>query len=178
MEVLRDRNGSFQPQMVQKRQRRLAGFDEQVIALYSGGLTQRDIRAHLEDLNDVSVSPDLISRVIDAVVEELQQWQKRPLGPVCPVVFLDAIWVRIRDEGLVRNKAVYLSLGIRSDGTKEVLGLWVEHHEGAKFWLRDERAAQPGSARHPGRGGGRAEGNSASDPERIFRDPGATLHRA
>ena len=134
--VPRDRNGSFEPQLVKKRQTRLPGFDEQVIALYARGLSQRDVRAHLEELYGVSVSPELISRVTDAVVEELQDWQKRPLDAVYPVVFLDAIRVRIRDEGMVRNKAVHLALGIRHDGSKEVLGLWIEQNEGAKFWLR------------------------------------------
>lgn len=136
LQVPRDRNGSFEPQLVKKRQSRLPGFDAQVIALYARGVSQRDVRAHLEELYGVSVSPELISRVTDAVVEELQDWQKRPLDPVYPVVFLDAIRVRIRDEGTVRNKAVHLALGIRNDGSKEVLGLWIEQNEGAKFWLR------------------------------------------
>ncbi len=136
VEVPRDREGSFQPQLLPKRQRRLEGFDQQVIGLYARGMTQRDIRDHLEELYGVEVSPDLISAVTEAVVEELQQWQQRPLDAVYPVVFLDAIRVRIRDEGMVCNKAVYLALGIRSDGTKEVLGLWMQSTEGAKFWLR------------------------------------------
>ena len=136
LDVPRDRNGSFEPQLVKKRQTRLPGFDEQVIALYARGLSQRDVRAHLEEMYGVSVSPELISRVTDAVLKELQDWQKRPLDAVYPVVFLDAIRVRIRDEGMVRNKAVHLALGIRHDGSKEVLGLWIEQNEGAKFWLR------------------------------------------
>ncbi len=136
LDVPRDRNGSFEPQLVRKRQTRLPGFDEQVIALYARGLSQRDVRAHLEEMYGVSVSAELISRVTDAIVEELQDWQKRPLDVVYPVVFLDAIRVRIRDEGMVRNKAVHLALGIRHDGSKEVLGLWIEQNEGAKFWLR------------------------------------------
>ena len=136
LDVPRDRNGSFAPQLVKKRQTRLPGFDRQVIALYARGVSQRDVRAHLEEMYGVSVSPELISRVTDAVVEELQDWQKRPLDAVYPVVFLDAIRVRIRDEGLVRNKAVHIALGIRQDGSKEVLGLWIEQNEGAKFWLR------------------------------------------
>ena len=107
-----------------------------MIALYARGVSQRDVRAHLEEMYGVLVSPELISRVTDAVVEELQDWQRRPLDAVYPVVFLDAIRVRIRDEGLVRNKAVHIALGIRQDGSKEVLGLWIEQNEGAKFWLR------------------------------------------
>ena len=134
--VPRDRNGSFEPQFVAKRQTRLPGFDEEVVSLYSRGLTLRDIRAHLQQRYQVTVSPDLISRVTDAVSDEVKQWQSRPLDPVYPVLFLDALRVRIRDEGTVRNKAVYLGLGIRMDGTKEVLGLWIQQNEGARFWLQ------------------------------------------
>ena len=132
----RDRDGSFEPQLVRKRQRRLPGFDEQVISLYARGLTQRELRAHLEEIYGTQVSADLISRVTDAVSQEVKLWQQRPLDPVYPVVFLDAVRVRIRDEGTVRNKAVYLGLGIRTDGTKEILGLWIEQTEGARFWLQ------------------------------------------
>ena len=136
LEVPRDRNGSFEPQFVAKRQTRLPGFDEEVISLYARGLTLRDIRAHLQQRYQVSVSPDLISRVTDAVNEEVKQWQQLPLDPLYPVLFFDALRVRIRDEGSVRNKAVYLALGIRMDGTKQVLGLWIEQNEGARFWLK------------------------------------------
>ena len=134
--VPRDRNGSFEPQLVKKGQSRLPGFDEKVISLYARGMTQREIRGHLEELYAISVSPDLISRVTDAVIEEVKAWQSRPLDPVYAVIFFDALFVKIRDEGTVRNKAVYLAIGIRLDGTKEVLGLWIEQTEGAKFWLR------------------------------------------
>ena len=134
--VPRDRNASFEPQLVRKGQSRLPGFDEKVISLYARGLTQREIRGHLEELYAISVSPDLISRVTDAVLEEVKAWQTRPLDPVYPVIFFDALRVKIRDEGSVRNKAVYLAVGIRLDGTKEILGLWIEQSEGAKFWLR------------------------------------------
>ena len=136
LEVPRDRDGSFEPQLVRKRQRRLPGFDEKVISLYARGLTQRELRAHLEEIYGTRVSADLISRVTDAVSEEVKLWQQRPLDPVCPVVFLDAVRVRIRDEGTVRNKAVHVGLGIRADGTKEILGLWIEQTEGARFWLK------------------------------------------
>ena len=134
--VPRDRNGTFEPAIVPKGTRRLEGFDARVLSLYARGLTVREIRSHLEELYGVSVSPDLISRVTDAVLEEVRDWQNRPLDPVYPVVFFDALRVKIRDEGLVRNKAVYLALAITCQGEKEVLGLWIEQTEGAKFWLK------------------------------------------
>ena len=134
--VPRDRNGTFEPAIVPKGERRLEGFDERIVSLYARGMSVREIRGHLEELYGVSVSPDLISRVTDAVLEEVREWQNRPLDPVYPVVFFDALRVKIRDEGLVRNKAVYLALAITSEGDKEVLGLWIEQTEGAKFWLK------------------------------------------
>ena len=134
--VPRDRNGTFEPAIVPNGTRRLEGFDARVLSLYARGLTVREIRSHLEELYGVSVSPDLISRVTDAVLEEVRDWQNRPLDPVYPVVFFDALRVKIRDEGLVRNKAVYLALAITCQGEKEVLGLWIEQTEGAKFWLK------------------------------------------
>ena len=134
--VPRDRNGSFEPQIVRKGQTRLEGFNERIIALYARGLTVRDIRAHLREMYDVDVSPDLISRVTDAVVEELQEWQSRPLDQVYPVIFIDALMVKIRD-GVVANRPVYLAIGIDCDGAKHVLGLWVgpTTGESAKFWM-------------------------------------------
>ncbi len=134
--VPRDRNGTFEPAIVPKEERRLDGFDDHIVSLYARGMTVREIRGHLEELYGVAVSPDLISRVTDAVLEEVREWQNRPLDPVYPVVFFDALQVKIRDEGLVRNKAVYLALAITSEGNKEVLGLWIEQTEGAKFWLK------------------------------------------
>ena len=131
--VPRDRNGSFEPRFVAQRQTRLPGLDEEVVSLYSRGLTLRDIRAHLQQRYQVTVSPDLISRVTDAVSDEVRQWQARPLHSVCPVLFLDALRVRIRDEDTVRNQAVHVGLGIRMGGTKEVQGLWIEQNEGARF---------------------------------------------
>ena len=119
----RDRNGTFEPAIVPKGTRRLEGFDARVLSLYARGLTVREIWGHLEELYGVSVSPDLISRVTDAVLEEVRDWQNRPLDPVYPVMFFDALRVKIRDEGLVRNKAVYLALAIACQGEKEVLGL-------------------------------------------------------
>src|SRR6478752_4463194 len=136
LEVPRDRAGSFSPQIVRKGQTRLDGFNDRIIALYARGLTTRDIRAHLREMYDVDVSPDLISRVTDAVLEELQDWQARPLDRVYPVVFFDALMVKIRD-GVVANRPVYLAIGIDCDGAKNVLGLWVgpSTGESSKFWL-------------------------------------------
>jgi len=134
--VPRDRNGSFEPQLVPKGVRRLPGFDERIVSLYARGMTVREIQGHLEEIYGVEVSPDLISRVTDAVLEEVREWQNRPLDPLYPIVFFDALRVKIRDEGLVRNKAVYVALAITTEGHKEVLGLWIEQTEGAKFWLR------------------------------------------
>ena len=134
--VPRDRNGSFEPAIVPKGERRLDGFDDRILSLYARGMTVREIQAHLHELYRVEVSPDLISRVTDAVLEEVRDWQNRPLDGVYPVVFFDALRVKIRDEGLVRNKAVYLALAITCQGEKEVLGLWIEQTEGAKFWLK------------------------------------------
>ncbi len=134
--VPRDRNGTFEPQLVPKGQRRIDGFDERIISLYARGLSVREIQAHLEEMYGVEVSPDLISRVTDAVLEDVRNWQSRPLDAVYPVVFFDALRVKIRDEGLVRNKAVYIALAITGEGDKEVLGLWIEQTECAKFWLK------------------------------------------
>jgi transposase-like protein len=134
--VPRDRNSTFEPVIVPKGERRLDGFDERIVSLYARGMTVREIQGHLQELYGVEVSPDLISRVTDAVLEEVREWQNRPLDAVYPVVFFDALRVKIRDEGLVRNKAVYVALALTAEGDKEVLGLWVEQTEGAKFWLK------------------------------------------
>ena len=136
LEVPRDRNGTHQPRIVRKGQRRLDGIDKIVIGLYARGMTVRDIRAHLVEIYDVEVSPDLISTITDAVLEEVRDWQARPLDRVYPVIFLDAIICKVRTEGVVRNKAAHLAVGVDVDGRKEVLGIWVEAVEGAKFWLR------------------------------------------
>jgi putative transposase len=135
LEVPRDRNGQFEPQIVPKGRRRLEGFDEKVIALYARGMTTREIQGHLQELYGVEVSPSLISNVTDAVLEEVQSWQARPLDAVYPIVFLDAIHVKMRTNGHVETSAVYLALGITTQGNKELLGLWVGESEGAKFWL-------------------------------------------
>src|SRR5690242_580637 len=134
--IPRDRAGSFEPQIVGKGQTRIEGFDDRIISLYARGLTVREIQGHLHELYSVEVSPDLISRVTDAVLDEVREWQNRPLDPLYPVIFFDALRVKIRDDGLVRNKAVYIALALNSDGEKEVLGLWIEQTEGAKFWLK------------------------------------------
>ena len=136
LDVPRDRQSSFAPQLIAKYQRRFPGFDEKIISMYARGMSVREIVGHLRDLYGVDVSPDLISTVTDAVLDEVAAWQARPLEPVYPLVFFDAIRVKIRDEGLVSNKAIHVALGVRADGTKEVLGLWLEQNEGAKFWLR------------------------------------------
>jgi putative transposase len=136
LEVPRDRQASFDPQLIAKYQRRFPGFDDKIVSMYARGMSTREIVGHLRDLYGIDVSPDLISAVTDAVLEEIALWQARPLEPVYPLVFFDALRVKIRDEGMVRNKAVHLALGVRADGTKEILGLWLEQNEGAKFWLR------------------------------------------
>jgi putative transposase len=136
LEVPRDRQGSFDPQLIAKYQRRFPGFDEKIVSMYARGMSAREIVGHLRDLYGMEVSPDLVSTVTDAVLDEIATWQARPLEPVSPLVFFDALRVKIRDEGLVRNKAVHIALGVRADGTKAILGLWLEQNEGAKFWLR------------------------------------------
>ena len=135
IEVPRDRNGDFEPQLIRKRQVRLPGFDEKVLSLYARGMTTREIQGHLHEIYDVEVSPALISRVTDAVLDEVKAWQNRPLDAVWPVVYLDAIHMKIRTDGRVQNRAVYVALGINLTGNKELLGLWIGESEGAKFWL-------------------------------------------
>ena len=136
LEVPRDRQSTFDPQLLAKYQRRFPGFDDKIVSMYARGMSSREIVGHLHDLYSIDVSPDLISAVTDAVLEEIAAWQARPLEAVYPLVFFDALRVKVRDEGLVRNKAVHIALGVRADGSKEILGLWLEQNEGAKFWLR------------------------------------------
>lgn len=136
IDVPRDRTGTFEPQIIAKGERRFTGFDDKIIAMYARGMTVREIQGYLEEMYGLTVSPDLISEVTDAVVEEVREWQARPLEALYPVIFFDALRVKIRDEGTVKNKAVYLALGILPDGTKDILGLWIEQTEGAKFWLK------------------------------------------
>src|SRR6201993_5320376 len=132
----RDRDGSFEPKIVRKRQRRFVGFDEKILALYSRGLSVRDIAAHLEEIYGVKVGRDLISRVTDAVMDDVREWAKRPLEDIYPVVFLDALVLKIRDGGTVQRKACYLALGVTLDGDRDVLGMWFQETEGAKFWMQ------------------------------------------
>jgi putative transposase len=136
IEVPRDRKGTFEPQLVKKHQTHFDGFDDKIISLYARGMTTREIQGHLQELYGVEVSPDLVSRATDAVLEEVKAWQNRPLDPVWPIVYLDALVVKVRDQGIVLNKAAYLAIGVNLRGTKEVLGLWLEGNEGAKFWLK------------------------------------------
>ena len=132
----RDRDGSFEPKIVKKRQRRFQGFDEKILALYSRGLSVRDIRAHLQEIYGVEVSLDLISRVTDAVMDDAREWGKRPLEDIYPIVFLDCMVLKIRDGGTVQRKALYLALGVTLDGDRDVLGMWFQETEGAKFWMQ------------------------------------------
>src|SRR6476620_9745028 len=136
LQVPRDRLASFDPQLIAKYQRRFPGFDERIVSMYARGMSTREIQGHLRELYGIEVSPDLVSAVTDAVRDEVAYWQNRPLEACYPLVFLDALRVKVRDEGTVRNKAVYVALGVRHDGIKEVLGLWIEQTERAKFWLR------------------------------------------
>lgn len=136
LDIPRDRLATFEPQLVAKYQRRLPGFDDHVISMYARGMSVREIQAHLLELYGLQVSPDLISTITGEVLAEVGQWQMRPLDALYPIVYFDALRLKIRDEGTVRNKAVYLALGIRADGRKEVLGLWIEQTEGARFWLK------------------------------------------
>ena len=133
--VPRDRDGSFEPALVKKHQRCFDGFDDQIISMYGRGMTVREIRAHLEEIYGVDASPDLISRATESVVEELRAWQQRALERMYLVVYLDALVIKVRDKAGVRNKSAYLVVGVRTDGHKDVLGLWLAETEGAKFWL-------------------------------------------
>jgi putative transposase len=135
IETPRDRNGSFEPQLIKKGEKQLGGFDERIVSLYARGMSTRDIQAHFEDVYGVEVSPTFISQVTNAVLDEVRAWQQRPLAPVYPIVYLDCLVVRSRETGSVQNKSVYLALGVNCDGEKELLGLWLAQTEGAKFWL-------------------------------------------
>ncbi|GBQ19614.1 transposase [Gluconacetobacter sacchari DSM 12717] len=136
LDIPRDRAGTFDPQLIARYRRRFPGFDDRIISLYARGMSVREIQGHLLEIYGMEASPDLISVITDAVLDEVAAWQNRPLEAVYPVVFFDALRVKIRDESVVRNKPVHIALGVRADGTKEVLGLWIEQNEGAKFWLR------------------------------------------
>ena len=136
IEIPRDRDGSFEPQLITKHQTRWTGFDDKILSLYARGMTVREIQSHLEEMYGTEVSPTLISSVTDAVMDEVKAWQTRPLDLLYPIVYLDCIHAKVRDSGAVRVKAVYLALGVNLNGEKELLGLWVAQTEGAKFWLQ------------------------------------------
>lgn len=136
IEVPRDRKGSFEPQLIGKHERRFTGFDDKIVAMYARGMTVREVQAFLREMYNVDVSPEFISSVTDAVMAEITAWQARPLEPMYPVVFFDALRVKIREDAVVRNKAIYLALGVLPDGTRDILGLWIENTEGAKFWMK------------------------------------------
>jgi putative transposase len=135
IETPRDRNGEFEPQFIRKNQTRFTGFDDKILSMYSRGMSTRDIQGHLEEMYQVEVSPSLISEVTDGVMEDARAWQNRPLEPFYGVVFLDALYVKMRHEGRVENRAVYVAIGINLEGRKDVLGIWTSANEGAKFWL-------------------------------------------
>lgn len=136
IEVPRDRNGDFNPQIIPKHQTRFSGFDDKIISMYARGMTTRDIQDHLQEIYGVAVSPDLISTVTDAVINDVKEWQSRPLDEIYPILYLDATIVKVRSEGRVINKSAYLAIGINLEGIKDVLGIWIEQTEGAKFWLK------------------------------------------
>lgn len=136
LEVPRDRNGTFEPQIIEKHQTRFTGFDENIISLYARGLSTREIQQHIEEIYQVEVSPALISSVTDGVLDEVKTWQNRQLDAIYPIVYMDAIQFKVRDNGHVKSKAIYLAIGVTMDGMKEVLGLWIAQTEGAKFWLQ------------------------------------------
>jgi putative transposase len=136
LETPRDRNGTFEPKIIAKNQTRWTGFDDKILSMYARGMTTREIQAHLQEIYGVEVSPTLISNVTEAVQEEVRAWQNRPLEPIYPILYLDALYVRVRDNGHVQNRAVYVAIGVNLEGYKEVLGLWTSATEGAKFWLQ------------------------------------------
>jgi len=136
IEVPRDRDGSFEPVLIPKHERRFTGFDDKIVAMYARGMTMREVQGFLLESYGVEVSPEFISSVTDAVMAEVTAWQARPLEPMYPVVFFDALRVKIREDAVVRNKAIYLALGVLPDGTRDILGLWIEGTEGAKFWMK------------------------------------------
>lgn len=135
IDVPRDRNSEFEPQLIKKGQTRFDGLDDKIISMYAGGMTCREIKAHLQEIYSIEVSPDLISTVTDGVIDEVRQWQSRPLDAIYPILYLDALQVKVKDQGRVSNKAIYLAIGVNMQGLKEVLGLWASGNEGAKFWL-------------------------------------------
>ena len=179
VEVPRDRDGSFEPQLLPKRRRRLPGFDDKVLALYARGLTTREIQGHLKEIYGVDVSPSLVSAVTDSVMADVEAWQSRPLDAVYPIVYLDALHLKIRENRHVQPCAVYLALGIDLEGHKDLLGLWLGETEGAKVLARGaERAQEPRGRGHPDRRRGRAEGVPGGDSCGLPAHADPALHRA
>jgi len=134
IDIPRDRNGEFEPQIVRKHQRHFEGFDDKIISMYGKGMTTRDIQGHIEDIYGVEISPEFVSKVTNAIIEDAQEWQNRLLNPFYAIMYFDAIVIKARHEGRVTNKAVYMAIGVYSQGKKEPLGLWISENEGAKFW--------------------------------------------
>jgi len=135
LDIPRDRSGEFEPQLIKKHQRRFDGFDDKIISMYAYGMTTRDIQGHLKEMYGIDVSPSLISEVTDAIIEDVKAWQTRPLEELYPIMYLDCIVVKCHEDGVIRNKSVFLALGVNMEGRKELLGMWIAHNEGAKFWL-------------------------------------------
>src|SRR6266571_3038575 len=164
LETPRDRQSTFEPQIVSKRQTRWTGFDDKIISMYARGMTTREIQGHLEEIYGVEVSPTLVSNVTDAVLEEVQQWQNRPLEEIYPIVYLDALMVKVRDEGHIQNKAIYVVLGVNLEGQKEVLGLWGGADGRSEVLAASaDGVAKPRGKGHPDRVRGWAERISGSD---------------
>ena len=178
VQLPRDRDGSFAPILIPKHERRFTGFDDRIIAMYARGMSVREIQAFLAESYGTEVSPDFISSVTDEVMAETIAWQNRPLETMYPVVFFDALRVKIRDDGGVSNKAVYLALGIQADGQRDVLGLWVEQTEGPSSGSRSSMNSRPGVPGHPDRRGRRPEGPGRGHRHGLPAYDGADLHRA
>src|SRR5580692_12337221 len=179
LETPRDRQATFEPKIVAKGQTRWKGFDDKIISMYARGMTTREIQGHLEEIYGIEVSPTLISNVTDAVMEEVKLWQGRPLEELYPIVYLDALMVKVRDEGHIQNKAIYVVLGVNLEGQKEVLGLWTAQTEGAKFWLQGaDGVAEPWGEVYFDCLRGWAEGISGSHRSGVSANRGAALHRA
>ncbi len=180
IEVPRDRQSTFEPQLVKKGQTRLEGFDDKILALYARGMTTRDIQAQLQELYGVEVSPTLISNVTEAVMDEVRQWQSRPLESIYPIVYVDCLVVKVRENQRVLNKALYLVLAVDLNGQKDLLGMWLAQTEGAKFWLAlgADRVAEPRSERHLHCLCGWTERLTRSHRDGLSADAGAIVHGA